>query len=1146
MVRRSNLVRAAVMCTAVSGVTAWASMAEQHLSQTGSPAGAPGLAPGAAPGAAPGMAPGPAPGMSPGPAPGPSAAPMELSTSQIDLIEVVKAEADEVAAKICDAPSLPPAKVKKAEILTKATIEQLPVVVVSGSVPEAFDEVDACASVFAEMGVSPGDADCSMNEEKVVQVIVPEEIFHPDPVYTVMPVYEEPIGGPGSVWNPPEPEPVMEIAPPPSFAVWEEPALDLLKEMAELESLMAELEELDHRAKTMEKTVNAVVSQVMPPDEPPAAVLESAKAACDVAVLDVIASEVDPAQREAVSLLAAAVKSGKPVVKIGATLQASTPDDACAKTWAALGLDSDSGTCNAQAEGKRRRGLLASKFATSVLINPAKVDCDAIAKATEAIKSAPGVEAEVKIVAPAQLLKEIPSVSTKLVEALEAKAAIVEVVKTAVIKEKVAAAPAPSPAAAYDMYGAGPGMAPGPAPAVDPYAIPEFPEEEPANEIIAVKPAPTIFENPASHEPEIECKDYTTNANGEMVYGPIPCPTPGYLTTPDANGVPQVVLDPVQQKQVEEVQEAGEAAVRKVVASDDHEEQKSAVKLLAEAVLHKKPVRELIVELPMLVAQKAEPTYESAVIEETPGMMTGGPCEYAWTQMGMTITSGTCTPFIPHAEELIEDEYEIPTKFVLDFDPMVIAPEEAEAAIKKANDAPDSDIVVAESKIVDPAEELHKNPSVSDAAVDELEEQAISYAEIQAELPIPEPMTTPPNVVGAALTGCYELDSSPPEGYVHAESNLEFNADRSDQAAVIYEVNSEKFTSLTCSEAPTHHFQASDYCKGTDKCDEVCHTNMPPKCNATASSFGVCAPTVDQICAHMQTSKDSCALASQKVIDATISYNHLDVQSSPCVSAVHRVTNDAHDAYRAAYDEWVYAYNNASHACKIGSAIRDYNGMAFVQHHQNMDNIQKVAEMVCNEEEFDPNEVLAQPGEAVAEEAALGDAPNKETCNNIQQLIAEIKSDTDLASRQIQCFASECVNSKSMEAYKYQELQLKYSEYAASLEEYKTAVETYNDAVADKYLKKAAAEEAFDVFNPHKEDMTTKFHKDLEVYMSFASGAAEGNCGLTDCEMTAVCAHEIEAKFETYVDHSDRGCVRHDSLDTELCTDGIDFHVPIA
>jgi hypothetical protein len=285
----------------------------------------------------------------------------------------------------------------------------------------------------------------------------------------------------------------------------------------------------------------------------------------------------------------------------------------------------------------------------------------------------------------------------------------------------------------------------------------------------------------------------------------------------------------------------------------------------------------------------------------------------------------------------------------------------------------------------------------------------------------------------------------------------------------------------------------------------------------------------------MQTSKDSCALASQKVIDATISYNHLDVQSSPCVSAVHRVTNDAHDAYRAAYDEWVYAYNNASHACKIGSAIRDYNGMAFVQHHQNMDNIQKVAEMVCNEEEFDPNEVLAQPGEAVAEEAALGDAPNKETCNNIQQLIAEIKSDTDLASRQIQCFASECMATKSLEAFKFQTLVNKFYEYDKTLTDYKSSVESYNEAVEDKYLKKAAAEESFDVFNPLKADMTAKFHKDLEVYMSFASGAAEGNCGLTDCEMTAVCSFEMQYKFSDYVTKSDRGCVRNDKPVVELC-----------
>ena len=165
----------------------------------------------------------------------------------------------------------------------------------------------------------------------------------------------------------------------------------------------------------------------------------------------------------------------------------------------------------------------------------------------------------------------------------------------------------------------------------------------------------------------------------------------------------------------------------------------------------------------------------------------------------------------------------------------------------------------------------------------------------------------------------------------------------------MFEVNSEKFTSLTCSEAPTHHFQGSDYCKGADKCDEVCHTNMPPKCNATAASFGVCAPTVDKVCEARENAKTACMLASQKVIDASISYNHLDVQNSPRISSVHKVMADAHEAYRVAYDEWVFAYNNASHACKVGAAIRDYNGMAFVQHHQNMDNIQKVSEMVCND-----------------------------------------------------------------------------------------------------------------------------------------------------------------------------------------------------
>merc|ERR1712205_7067 len=315
---------------------------------------------------------------------------------------------------------------------------------------------------------------------------------------------------------------------------------------------------------------------------------------------------------------------------------------------------------------------------------------------------------------------------------------------------------------------------------------------------------------------------------------------------------------------------------------------------------------------------------------------------------------------------------------------------------------------------------------------------------------------------------------------------------------------------------------------GGTACDTDCHLAVPPKCNSTSASFGVCAPTVDGICDLLDNSATACDLAAQKVIDATNSYNKLDVDNSPCKSTIFDVTKDAHESYRLAYDSWVFAYNNASHACKVGAAIRDYNGMAFVQHHQNMDNIQKVSEMVCDDlDGFDFTK--AHP------KRKLLASKNNETCANIKQLIEEIKADTDLASRQIQCFASECMATMSLEAYKFQALENKFFEYNSTLFSYKSSVETYNNAVADKYLKKAAAEEAFDVFRPLKGDMTAKFHKDLEVYMSFASGAAEGNCGLTDCEMTAVCSFEMQYKFSDYVTKSERGCVRNDKPLVELC-----------
>jgi len=676
------------------------------------------------------------------------------------------------------------------------------------------------------------------------------------------------------------------------------------------------------------------------------------------------------------------------------------------------------------------------------------------------------------------------------------------IMKAAILAAGVSSASAWASMVAQEGAMAGaPGMAPGPSPGgvaaadapspgvtapYDPYAEPVFTSDEKFDVYNHHTFTPTMYEPVGGKtkqvEPSGDCKDYTWDENGVMSYGPVPCddkpqfmdsgPTQAYV---EHDGVIVAAVDP---------------GPLLDAISDPHT--KAKAKVLADAMIAGLPVPKVTMDFP---ADSADEACSGALA------IFGNPDGVACDVVGPSdkrraLKSGSF-------------------KVDIIINPTVVD----EAAMKGFEKVAHDSGIVFEMKMVDPVAELEKL---------DISPDVLAVFEDQVKHGEPMPMTTPPNVVGAPLTGCYELDSSPPEGYVHAESNLEFDVLRGEHEAVKFEVESEKFTSLTCSEAPTHHFQGSDYCKGTEKCDETCRMIMPPKCNTTEASFGVCAPTVSTVCDAMDNSKTACTLASQKVLGATVSYNHLDVQNSPCISSIHKVTTDAHEAYRVAYDEWVFAYNNASHACKVGTAIRDYNGMAFVQHHQNMDNIQKVSEMVCDDlDGFDFNKPHPKRRSLLAK--------NNETCLNIKQLIEEIKADTDLASRQIQCFASECMATKSLEAYKFQALDNKFFEYNSTLHSYKSSVETYNNAVADKYLKKAAAEESFDVFRPLKGDMTGKFHKDLEVYMSFASGAAEGNCGLTDCEMTAVCSFEMQYKFEDYVTKSERGCVRNDKPLVELC-----------
>jgi len=312
-----------------------------------------------------------------------------------------------------------------------------------------------------------------------------------------------------------------------------------------------------------------------------------------------------------------------------------------------------------------------------------------------------------------------------------------------------AMAPGPGPAegpGAAPAPSPGPGMAPAPGPGMpfDPYAEPEFPvEHSPTHG--SVKHSGTKYEPKGKGD----CMDYTWDDNGIMSYGPVPCPE-------------EVGVDGTDFGSFIDIQPLLDAI------SDAHTQ--NCARVFGDAMIAGESVTRATIDFPADSEEEA--------------------CHAALDLIGATEDEGVCCEFIDTRRKLKSDTYVVS----MFFNPAVIDDQtfmKYEAAYHAAD-------LAVEVTTIEPQEELERL-DIDPEAVSAFED-AVKNGEIM-------PMTTPPNVVGAPLTGCYEIDSAPPEGYIHAESNLEFDIQRGEHEGVKFEVESEKFTSLTCSEAPTHHFQ---------------------------------------------------------------------------------------------------------------------------------------------------------------------------------------------------------------------------------------------------------------------------------------------------------------------------------------------------
>ena len=133
-------------------------------------------------------------------------------------------------------------------------------------------------------------------------------------------------------------------------------------------------------------------------------------------------------------------------------------------------------------------------------------------------------------------------------------------------------------------------------------------------------------------------------------------------------------------------------------------------------------------------------------------------CDKVFEKMHVNPAAGICIarPADERRRALKSGSYSTDTVL----DPSQVDPAAASSAMEAIKSDPD--VVVEEAETVPPAEILKHIPDVDVGAVNTLVEKAHEVEVVQKNTVAPMPVTTPPNVVGAPLTGCYELDSSPP------------------------------------------------------------------------------------------------------------------------------------------------------------------------------------------------------------------------------------------------------------------------------------------------------------------------------------------------------------------------------------------------
>ena len=371
------------------------------------------------------------------------------------------------------------------------------------------------------------------------------------------------------------------------------------------------------------------------------------------------------------------------------------------------------------------------------------------------------------------------------------------------------------------------------------------------------------------------------------------------------------------------------------------------------------------------------------------------------------------------------------------------------------------------------------------------------------------------------------------EKEMQIKKDLVFDVNRADMPAITaYNDSKALLMSVGCEVPPPPTFQELQLCVDEDTkafCDKSCSMPLPAHCDPeSGKSFGTCAPAVFDLCDEIKESRDKCVELKQHVTAKEAAYDAMEVGHLTC-----RTSPDAPFAkaayaqvkYEEAYTAWVDATNDATEVCTIGHALWVHNLGLYEQHYEKM--VQTVDDLktLCNNatgvEEFDINAAVAEASQSYMEPSHVDSRRRlvwwQQLCEpSIAAMEALLKS-LEIASPQLMCFADTCLQKKEGEKLAFDALYKAYNKFQIALTAYKTDTEEYNARVKNKQTALTVVIQAYETFHPVQEKWSQKYDKDMAAFERFDDGADNGHCGLTDCQVQAVCSTQLKSKFETFV-----------------------------